>query len=187
MTNIIEIFKKTGALFEGHFLLTSGLHSPLYFQCALVLQYPQHGEFLSKQIVHHFKNDKIDLVISPAIGGIVVGQEVGRQLGIRTIFTERTEGKMKLRRGFQLKRGEKVLICEDVITTGGSVFEVINIVKENGATPAGIGYIVDRSANKVEFGIKQFAVTRVTAQTYTPEQCPLCKDNIPLVKPGSRI
>jgi orotate phosphoribosyltransferase len=187
MNKIIEMFKKTDALLEGHFLLTSGLHSPVYFQCALVLQYPQYCEYLSKRIVDHFKNNEIDLVISPAIGGIVVGQEVGRQLGKRTIFTERVDGKMKLRRGFQIKRGEKALICEDVITTGGSVFEVINIVKENGAEPHAIGYIVDRRVKKIEFGVEEFAVTRVNAQTYPPEHCPLCKDHIPLIKPGSRV
>jgi orotate phosphoribosyltransferase len=186
MNSVIEIFKKTSALLEGHFRLTSGLHSPVYFQCAKVLQYPEYCQLMAKKIVNHFKKTEIDVVISPAIGGIVVGQEVGRQLGVRTIFAERDNGKMTLRRGFELHKNERVLICEDVITTGGSVFEVIDVVKECNAKLTGIGYIVDRSTEQINFGAQQFSVIRMPAKTYSDQECPLCKKNIPIIKPGSR-
>ncbi|GAB4179383.1 MAG: orotate phosphoribosyltransferase [Calditrichia bacterium] len=183
---IIQMFKASGALLEGHFLLTSGLHSPQYFQCALVLQYPNYAETLCRHIVDFFKNDKIDVVIAPAVGGIVVAQEVGRQLGKKTIFAERKDGTMTLRRGFQINKGEKVLVTEDVVTTGGSVFEVIDLVKAHGGIPVGVGCIVDRSNGKVTFGVKQTAVLTVEAITYQPDSCPLCKEGKPAVKPGSR-
>lgn len=187
MTNeILEIFQKSGALLEGHFHLTSGLHSPTYFQCALVLQYPEYNQFLAKRIVTHFKSGLIDVVISPAIGGIVVGQEVGRQLGVRTIFAERKDGKMILGRGFELGSGEKVLVCEDVVTTGGSVYEVIDLVKGEGAEVKGVGIIVDRSNGSVDFYVEQYAVIQLNAETFSPETCPLCQKGIPLQKPGSR-
>jgi len=187
MPKIMEIFTRSGALLEGHFRLTSGLHSPLYFQCALVLQYPEYCSQIAEKIRHHFSEKKIDLVIAPAIGGIVIAQEVGRQLGVRTLFTERKDGVMALRRGFSISAGEKVLVCEDVVTTGGSVLEVIDIVKKTGAEISGIGYIVDRSGGKVSFGYDQYAVVQLSAQTYDPADCPLCQKNIPLVKPGSRL
>lgn len=172
---------------NGHFKLTSGLHSGSYFQCALVLQHPKYAHSLSQLIVNNFKKIKIETVISPAIGGIVVGQEVGRQLNVRTIFAERKEEKMKLRRGFSLKEGERVFVCEDVVTTGGSVFEVINLVKEQKAVPVGVGFIVDRSNGKVNFGIPQFSCMRMEVQAYKPEECPLCESNIQIEKPGSRV
>ncbi|MCK4559433.1 MAG: orotate phosphoribosyltransferase [Calditrichia bacterium] len=183
---ILEIFQKSGALLEGHFHLTSGLHSPTYFQCALVLQYPEYNQFLAKRIVTHFKSELIDVVISPAIGGIVVGQEVGRQLGVRTIFAERKDGKMILRRGFELGSGEKVLVCEDVVTTGGSVYEVIDLVKGEGAEVKGVGIIVDRSNGSVDFYVEQYAVVQLNAETFSPETCPLCQKGVPIQKPGSR-
>jgi orotate phosphoribosyltransferase len=186
MDDILELFKKSGALLNGHFRLTSGLHSPSYFQCALVLQYPEYCRQIARKIVGHFSSKKIDAVISPAVGGIVIGQEVGRQLGVRTIFTERLNGEMTLRRGFSIAEGEKILVCEDVVTTGGSVFEVIEIARKAKADIAGVGYIVDRSGGKVNFEYDQFAVVQLSVQTYQPENCPLCKDNIPIVKPGSR-
>jgi orotate phosphoribosyltransferase len=186
MQTIMEIFGKSGALLHGHFLLTSGLHSPIYFQCALVLQYPDYCRQIAEKIRHYFSKQKIDLVISPAIGGIVIGQEVGRQLGVRTIFSERRDGKMTLRRGFSITAGERVLVCEDVVTTGGSVFEVIEIIRQAKAETVGVGFIVDRSGGKVNFGLDQFAVVQLAAQTYEPADCPLCKENLPLVKPGSR-
>jgi orotate phosphoribosyltransferase len=183
---ILQIFQKTNALLNGHFLLTSGRHSNQYFQCALVLQYAEHNEFICGMIANHFKNIEIDVVISPAIGGIVVGQEVARQLGKRSIFAER-EGKiLTLRRGFQIEEGKKYLVCEDVVTTGGSVFEVIDIVKSNGGIVAGVGFIVDRSNNKVQFGVPQFSTLQLEVVSYSPEDCPLCKQNIPVIKPGSR-
>jgi len=186
MSEIMEIFRKSGALLNGHFCLTSGLHSPIYFQCALVLQYPEYCQLIAEKIRHYFSTRKINLVISPAVGGIVIGQEVGRQLGVRTIFTERKDGTMSLRRGFNIAAGEKVLVCEDVVTTGGSVQEVIGIARQAQAEMVGVGYIVDRSGGKVNFGYDQYAVVHLSAQTYKPAECPLCKDNIPLIKPGSR-
>jgi orotate phosphoribosyltransferase len=184
--DILEIFKKTGALLEGHFLLTSGRHSNKYFQCAKVLQYPEYTEQVCKIIADHFKDYNIDTVISPAMGGIIVGQEVARQLNKKSIFAEREDKRLVLRRGFTIQPGEKVLVCEDVVTTGGSVFEVIDIVKENGGEVAGVGYIVDRSNGKVNFGFPQKSTMKMEVVSYLPEECPLCKENIPLVKPGSR-
>lgn len=184
---VLEIFTKTEALLNGHFLLTSGRHSDKYFQCAKVLQYPNYTEQVCSNIADFFNDFDIDTVIAPAMGGIIVGNEVARQLGKRSIFTEREEKIMTLRRGFTLKKGEKVLVCEDVVTTGGSVFEVINIVKQLGAEVVGIGFIVDRSNGKVNFGYPQKSTLTVEVISYPPDDCPLCKENkIPLVKPGSR-
>lgn len=185
---VLAIFKSTGALLEGHFQLTSGLHSPQYFQCAKVLQYPHHAAALCGEIAAQFKNAAIDAVIAPALGGIVVGQEVGRQLDVRTMFTERKEGSMQLRRGFAITPGERILVCEDVVTTGGSVFEVINIVKASGGIVRGVGYIVDRSGGKVQFEAEagQFATLYMDVVTYQPETCLLCRKGIPAMKPGSR-
>ena len=183
---VLRIFKDTKALLDGHFLLTSGLHSPNYFQCAKVLQYPRHLEALSAQIASQFREDRIDVVISPAIGGIVVGTEVGRQLGARTIFAERKEGKMELHRGFELSKGERVLVVEDVTTTGGSVREVIDLVRQAGGVLAGVGCIVDRSNGKVKFDAKQASVLALEAVAFEPQACPLCKQGSPAVKPGSR-
>ncbi|MHB1688127.1 MAG: orotate phosphoribosyltransferase [Ignavibacteriaceae bacterium] len=183
---IFEIFKKTGALLEGHFLLTSGRHSNVYFQCAKVLQYPEYNEMLSSIIAGTFKSFEIDTVIAPAIGGIVVGQEVARQLNKRFIFAEREEKALILRRGFSLKEGEKVLVCEDVVTTGGSVFEVIDIVKKNNAVVQGVGFIVDRSNGKVSFGFPQMSAMKIDAISFPADECGFCKKGIPLVKPGSK-
>ena len=183
---IYKIFLKTGALLQGHFLLTSGRHSDKYFQCAKVLQYPEYTERICAKIAEHFKDYNIDTVIAPAIGGIVVVQEVARQLNKRSIFAEREDKKLALRRGFSLEKGENVLVCEDVVTTGGSVFEVIDIVKEHGANVAGVGFIVDRSNGKVNFGHPQFSTMKMEVISYTPEDCKLCKEGINLVKPGSR-
>lgn len=185
--NILDIFLSTNALLNGHFLLTSGRHSNQYFQCAQVLQHPEHNSTICSKIAEYFKDFEIDTVISPAIGGIVVGQEVARQLGKKSIFAEREDKILNLRRGFQIEEGKKYLVCEDVVTTGGSVFEVIEIVKNNGGIVAGVGYIVDRSNNKVQFGVPQFSTLQLEVVSYQPEDCPLCKENkIPLIKPGSR-
>ncbi|HTR80718.1 MAG TPA: orotate phosphoribosyltransferase [Bacteroidota bacterium] len=184
--DLLQIFRETKALLDGHFLLTSGLHSPQYFQCAKVLQYPKYLHLLAGEIAKHFDLSEIELVISPAIGGIVVGTEVGRMLGARTIFAEREQGTMKLRRGFEIKRGERVLVVEDVVTTGGSVKEIIQLADEAGAKLAGVGYIVDRSNGKTVFNAKSFSVLQMDVVTYTPDACPLCKEGTPAVKPGSR-
>lgn len=184
--NLLEIFYKTNALLNGHFLLTSGRHSNQYFQCALVLQYPEYNELICKKIADNFKDVDIDYVIAPAIGGIVVGQEVARQLGKRFIFAEREDKILKLRRGFQIDEGKKYLVCEDVVTTGGSVFEVIDIVRNGGGLVSGVGFIVDRSNGKVNFGVPQFSTLQLDVISYLPEECPLCKEGLPITKPGSR-
>ncbi len=183
---ILDIFRETKALLEGHFVLTSGLHSPQYFQCARVLQYPKYLQLLAGEIGKHFQEDDIRLVISPAIGGIVVGAEVGRVLAVRTIFAERKDVKMDLRRGFEIHPGERVLVVEDVVTTGGSVFEIVDLVRKADAKLVGVGYIVDRSNGRISFETKHFSVLQMDVVTYKPEECPLCKDGIPVVKPGSR-
>ena len=185
-SNILEIFKKTNSLLTGHFLLTSGRHSNQYFQCAMVLQYPEYIEILAEIIVEKFKGQEIDSVISPAIGGICVGQEVARQLKKRFIFAEREDTKLTLRRGFTIAEGEKMLVCEDVVTTGGSVFEVMEIVKENKGVVVGVGTIVDRSNGKVDFGVPQVSTLKLEVVSYKPDDCPICKEGIPVVKPGSR-
>ncbi|GAB4300432.1 MAG: orotate phosphoribosyltransferase [Ignavibacteriaceae bacterium] len=185
-SEILDLFNETGALLKGHFLLTSGRHSDQYFQCAKVLQYPAYTEKICKGITEKFSSVKIDTVISPAIGGIIVGQEVARQLNKRSVFAEREEGRLTLRRGFSLKKNERVLICEDVVTTGGSVFEVIDIVKSFDAQVAGVGFIVDRSNGKVDFGYPQFSSVRLDAVSFLPVECPLCRQGVPVIKPGSR-
>lgn len=183
---ILELFKSTGALQQGHFRLTSGLHSPEYFQCAKVLQYPQYNEILCGDIFRHFHDWRVELVVAPAIGGIMVGQEVARQLRSRGIFAERENNQMALRRGFEVKKGERVLVCEDVVTTGGSVLEVVNLVKAQGGVIVGVACIVDRSREPINFGAEFFPLLRMDVPVYKPEACPLCRDNVPIVKPGSR-
>jgi orotate phosphoribosyltransferase len=184
--DILQIFRETDALLDGHFLLTSGLHSPHYFQCAKVLQYPKYLHLFAGEIVKYFEEREIELVISPAIGGIVVGTEVGRMLEARTIFAERENGVMSLRRGFGIKKGERVLVVEDVVTTGGSVKEIIQLAEKAEAALAGVGYIVDRSNGKTTFDARTFSILQMDVVTYTPESCPLCKEGTPAVKPGSR-
>ena len=183
---LLKIFYDTNALLNGHFLLTSGRHSNQYFQCAKVLQYPQHTTTICNKISDFFKDHKIDTVISPAIGGIVVGQEVARQLNKKFIFAERENKDLTLRRGFEISEGENILVCEDVVTTGGSVFEVIDIVKSHGANLVGVGMIVDRSNGKVDFGVPQVSTLQMEVVSYLPEECPMCKEGKPAVKPGSR-
>lgn len=184
---IIKIFTDAGALLEGHFKLTSGRHSNRYMQCAQVLQYPQYTEQLAGHIAEKFKNENIDLVIGPAMGGIIVAYEVARQLNVPAIFSERQDGKMVLRRGFEIKPGQKVLVVEDVITTGGSVKEVIEVVNEMGGELTGVAVLVDRSGGKVNFGAKQEAVLTMDITSWEPEDCVLCKEGkIPAIKPGSR-
>jgi orotate phosphoribosyltransferase len=186
-SNILDIFLKTNALLNGHFLLTSGRHSNQYFQCALVLQYPEFNQIICSKIADYFKEKEIDVVISPAIGGIIVGQEVARILNRKSIFAEREDKKLQLRRGFQIEPGKKYLVCEDVVTTGGSVFEVMEIVKNGGGIVAGVGFIVDRSNNKVDFGVPQCSTLQLEVISYLPEECPICEEGkILLKKPGSR-
>lgn len=190
---ILEIFQKSGALLSGHFRLSSGLHSGKYLQCALVLRYPDLAGKLCSQLASmlELRGSKIDAVISPAIGGIIVGQEVAKVLGCRAIFCEREEGKMKLRRGFEIRKGEKVVVVEDVITTGGSVKEIVEIVQGMGGKVEGIGVIVDRSKPSLSdelatLNLPLKSLLRIDIETYSPEECPICKKGIPLQKPGSR-
>ncbi len=183
---IIELFINSDALLKGHFLLTSGKHSNQYFQCAQALQYPEVTTKICSELADRFSSSDVDAVIAPAMGGIIVGQETARLLGKRFIFTERENKKMKLRRNFKISPGEKFLVCEDVITTGGSVQEVIDIVKANKGEVVGIAVIVDRSGGKIDFGYPLKSVLELEVEVYEPEECPLCKSGIPLVKPGSR-
>jgi orotate phosphoribosyltransferase len=182
--DVFKIFKSTEALLEGHFLLTSGRHSNMYFQCAKVLQYPDHTAKICAIIAEHFKGTEFSSVVAPAMGGMIVGYEVARQLNKRSIFTERENKEMTLRRGFSLAKGEKVLVCEDVITTGGSVKEVIDIVKKSSAEVVGVASIVDRSNGKVDFGYPLFSTLKLEVISYEANDCPLCKNGkIELVKP----
>lgn len=183
---ILHIFKETKALLEGHFILTSGLHSGAYFQCAKVFQYPWIGEKLCKGMVDQLQDKKIDVVVSPAVGGIVVGQEVARLLHVRSIFTERVEAKMTLRRGFEIVEGENVLVVEDVTTTGGSVKEVIDAVKSYGGEIVAVAAVVDRSGGKAKFGVPYFSLFQMEVKNYSPDNCPLCESGSRAVKPGSR-
>ena len=182
----IKIFKDSGALLDGHFILTSGRHSNSYFQCAKLLQYPKYLELFSKNIADHFKENEIDLVISPAIGGIVLGTEVGRLLRKRTVFAERVDGEMKLRRGFEIKTNEKILIVEDVITTGGSVKEVMSLVQSFGADIIGVGVIVDRSSGSVVLHENQLSLASLEVKSYDSSDVPSELASIPVQKPGSR-
>ena len=184
---IISIFKKEKALLSGHFLLSSGLHSPNYMQCALVLQKPWVAQKLCSELAKKFKGYKIDAVIGPALGGMIVSYEMGRSLKVRSIFSERVDGSFQFRRGFSLKKNENVLVVEDVITTGKSIYEVIDLVQKSGANVAAVGSIVDRSAGVAIFVQDFYSLLKMNIKTYKPEQCPLCKERkIPLVKPGSR-
>jgi orotate phosphoribosyltransferase len=185
-STILDVFKATGALLEGHFKLTSGRHSNAYFQCAKVLQHPEHLTTVCASIAEHFAGKGIETVISPAIGGIVVGTEVGRQLGVKTIFAERKDGVMTIRRGFSLEPSERVLVIEDVITTGGSVAEVIALINAAGASLVGVGSVVDRSNGRVKLADDQFSVLSMEVISYAPEECPLCKEGVPIDAPGSR-
>ena len=188
---VLDLFQQTGAYLKGHFRLTSGLHSPEYLQSAIVLSYPQHAETLGKQLASRILalagENKIDLVISPALGGLVVGHEVARALGVRFLFTERDADRtMSLRRGFSLAAGARVAVIEDVITTGGSTKEVIDIVRAAGAVPVAAGSIIDRSGGAVDLGIPRAALETLHVVAYKPEECPLCAAGTPVVKPGSR-
>jgi orotate phosphoribosyltransferase len=185
-SHILNIFKSTGALLEGHFVLTSGKHSSSYFQCAKVLQYPEYLTAFSIMIADEFESKKPDVIISPAIGGIVLGTEVGTQLGSRTIFAERKNGEMVIRRGFEINANEKVLVVEDVITTGGSVQETINLVEKSGGEIVGVGVLVDRSNGKAKLHKYQYSIIKLNAVSYDPNKVPNDLSKIPIKKPGSR-
>jgi len=186
---IKEIFLKTDAFLEGHFLLSSGLHSPYYLQCAKVLQYPEFAEELCKELARRINELGVeyDLVIAPALGGVIVSYETSRHLKVRGIFAERVDGKLTLRRGFEIKPGERAVVVEDVVTTGKSTRETIEVVKQHGGEVVAVGSLVDRSGGKVNFGVPFVTLWRLEVPVFEPDSCPLCKEGkIPLVKPGSR-
>lgn len=179
-----QLLIDTGAVLEGHFLLTSGLHSPMYVEKFQVLQWPKHTEKLCAALADKFKDDNIQVVVGPVTGGIILAHEVGKALGTRAIFTERENGKMTLRRGFTIAPGERVLIVEDIVTTGGSVQEVMEVVKEQGGELAGVGLLVDRSGGKADFGVKTEALLTLSVTTYQPDACPLCQAGVAMTKRG---
>ena len=188
---VLTVFEQAGAYLSGHFRLTSGLHSPEYLQCALVLQYPVHAEKFGRDLAAALRlitgGATIHLVASPALGGLIIGHEVARGLGARFIFTERgPDGKMVLRRGFQVQPRETAVVVEDVVTTGGSTLEVVNILREAGASVLAAGSIIDRSGGKVDLGVARAALATLNVVAYPPDDCPLCKQGLPVVKPGSR-
>lgn len=183
---ILSLFRKTGALLAGHFLLTSGLHSGHYLQCALVLQYPDLAAELGAQLADLLRPTRPDAVAAPAIGGILVAHEAARALGVRALFTERENGVMRLRRGFSLNPGERILVVEDVMTTGGSTRETIGCIAESGGMVVGVGSLVDRSGGAAAFEVPKASLVRLDLENYQAESCPLCRQGLPLVKPGSR-
>jgi orotate phosphoribosyltransferase len=182
----LSAFRRSGALLEGHFRLSSGLHSPGYLQCALVLQHPREAEALGAALGGIVRPLGAETVLSPAMGGIVIGQEVGRALGVRAIFAERQDGALTLRRGFALGPGERVIVVEDVVTTGGSTRETMDVARAAGAIVVGACAIVDRSDGKQGLDVPFHALLPMDVKTYQPEECPLCKEGLPVVKPGSR-
>ncbi|MBA7498029.1 Orotate phosphoribosyltransferase [subsurface metagenome] len=185
---VMKKFEQAGAIQKGHFKLTSGVHSDTYIQCAQIMQHPEFMHNLCSELGKKFRGDDIDVIVGPAIGGIIMAHVMARVLGpwVRAIFTERENGKMTLRRSFEINQGEKVLVVEDVTTTGSSVREVMDIVKSREGKVVGVGVLIDRSGGKVDFGIKTEKLLTVDIKTYLPEECPLCKKGIPVVKPGSR-
>ncbi|MEZ5293120.1 MAG: orotate phosphoribosyltransferase [Vicinamibacterales bacterium] len=184
--DVLRHFRESGALLEGHFRLSSGLHSSGYLQCALVLQYPDRAGALGAGIADLARGWQPTVVLSPALGGIVIGQEVGRALGVRAIFAERTDGALALRRGFSLSPDDRVLVVEDVLTTGGSTRETIAVAEAAGATVVGAAAIMDRSGGAHGLAVPFAGLCPMTVPAYTEAECPLCKDGVPVSKPGSR-
>jgi len=182
----LDLYGSTGALLRGHFRLTSGLHSDVYLQSALILQHPVHAASLGEALAARFRDDSVQTVLAPAIGGILVAHEVARALGARALFTEREDGIMRLRRGFALASGERCLVVEDVMTTGGSIREVVACVEALGSVVVGVGSLIDRSGGAAHFPLKRAALATVKATTWKPEECPLCRAGSQAVKPGSR-
>ena len=191
-TSIMDLFAETGAYLRGHFRLTSGLHSGEYLQCAKVLAVPEYAERLGRELatklIPLIEGGRVDLTVAPAIGGIVIGQEVARALKVRSLFTERESdsNQMTLRRGFEVQPGERAIVIEDVITTGGSTKEVIRVLESRGATVLAAGSIIDRSGGKADLGVPRLALETLNPTVYDPQDCPLCRQGQPLVKPGSR-
>ncbi len=183
---VVQKFKDTGALLEGHFVLSSGLHSTVYLQCAIALQQTKDAIEFGSALASHFPDQQIDTVASPAIGGIVIGYEVARQLGVRFIWTERVQGRMTLRRGFTVRKGERVVVVEDVITTGGSTRDTIEALVELGAEVIAAASIIDRSGGKADVGVPRTCLATLDVAAVSPDDCESCKLGEPIVKPGSR-
>ena len=182
----IDLLVETEALLEGHFRLSSGRHSDRYCQCAKLLEHPAYAEEAGKSLADLFRDQGVDVVVAPALGGIIIGHEVARALGVRSIFAERQEGAMVLRRGFSLEPGARVLVVEDVVTTGGSVREAADLVRREGADVVGFGFILDRSGGALDLGAPARALAEMPLESYEPEHCPLCERGIEVTKPGSR-
>jgi len=183
----LQLFKDAGAFLEGHFVLTSGLHSPHYVEKFRILEHPAITARLCAQIAEDFSDAGATIIVGPMTGGILLAHEVGKTLGIRAMFTERIDGKMMFRRGFRITPEDRILLVEDIVTTGGSIFEVIDAVKETGAEILGLGFLVDRSGGRVDFGIPSKPLITLDVVAYQPETCPLCQQGIPTSKPGSSI
>ena len=183
---VLDRFRRTGALLEGHFILTSGLHSAQYLQCALVLQHPSEAEAFGRAIAEQFSRRQVETVVAPAIGGIVIGWETARALGVRSLWTEREGGRMTLRRGFAVRPGEGVLVVEDVVTTGGSTRETIEALRDAGASVVGAASIIDRSGGRADVGVPRVALATLDVPAVSPAACPQCAAGVPAVKPGSR-
>ena len=183
---LLDMFRRSGALLEGHFRLTSGLHSPSYLQCALVLQHPPHAEAFGRAIADRTRGLRPTVVLSPALGGVVIGHEVARALGVRALFAERQDGALTLRRGFIIAESDRVLVVEDVLTTGGSTRETMQVARAAGGTVVGAAAIVNRSGGAATFDVPFHALLDINVPTYEHDQCPLCGQGLPVVKPGSR-
>ena len=183
---LLDLFRRSGALLEGHFRLTSGLHSSGYLQCALVLQHPVHAEALGRAIADRTRSLRPTAVLSPALGGVVIGHEVGRALGVRALFAERQDGALTLRRGFVIAENDRVLVVEDVLTTGGSTRETMQVARASGGQVVGAASIVNRSGGRAEFDVPFASLLDVDLPTYEPDTCPLCAKGLPVIKPGSR-
>jgi orotate phosphoribosyltransferase len=186
--DILKLFKKSGALLEGHFRLSSGLHSSRYLQCALVLQHPQHATALGSALAALMleRADRPESVIAPALGGILVAHEVARALGVRALFAERQEGVLMLRRGFHIAPGERCYVVEDVVTTGGSTRETMDVVRQSGGIVAAAGAIIDRSGGRTDLGVPGVALAVLDVPNYPPDDCPMCRAGSKAIKPGSR-
>lgn len=185
-SEVMRLFQGCGAFLEGHFVLSSGLHSREYLQCAMILQHPTLAARACQALAQRFLSDEVTCVAGPALGGILVAYETARQLGVRSVFAERQDGKLQMRRGFQVGPKDQVLAVEDVVTTGGSVEELMNLIRAAGASVAGVGALVDRSSGWASFDVKYHALLSLDLKTFQPDACPLCKEGVPITRPGSR-
>lgn len=186
LEQVFEIFRRTGVMQEGHFKFTSGRHGNRYIQCARLFERPDDSVAICSEVAEAFRDKNIDLVVGPAIGGIIMAYEVAKILNVRNIFAERENNVMALRRGFDVTPGSRAIVVEDVVTTGGSVKEVIELLRGGGVEVVGVGSVVDRSNGTVKFGIPFYAVATLDLESWEPDDCPLCRQGLPLMKPGSR-